>query len=257
MSHKIYINKSLKVIFGLVLMGTVMWSCSTVQQTGDSDSQGQNATRPDTSLRELSQDKEIEYKYKFIEATKLRLLGNASDALEYLLQCSEIQPHAPAPYYQMSLIANQIDEKGEAVKYGKKAVLYGPDNKWYRLNLANLYLQQNTLDSALNQYQYLVEDIGVSDMDIVFRLAQLYQRNERYREALKYYNQIEERMGFNEQITILKKMIYTRLGEKEQAYREVERLIDRFPDEARYYGMLAELYATFQEYDKADRKSVV
>ncbi|MBS3807077.1 MAG: tetratricopeptide repeat protein [Bacteroidales bacterium] len=207
----------------------------------------------DTALKELSADQQIEYQFKFVEATKLRLLGQNSDALELFQQCADLRPHAADPYYQMSLIASQINESDEAVKNAQKAVQYAPGNKWYRLHLANLHLQSNTLDSALTQYQFLVQNKTIEDMDILFRLAQLYQKNEKYREALVYYNKIETRMGFNEQIAILKKMIYTKLGEKEKAVGQVKELIEHFPDEARYYGMLAELYATFKEYDKAGK----
>jgi tetratricopeptide (TPR) repeat protein len=236
----------------IVLVSILFGGCSAFKKSQEQPAPMEEAAK-DTALKDLPQDKEIEYQYKFIEATKLRLMGRASDALELLTQCSQIQPHAPAPYYQMSLIADQINEQKEAIKYGKKAVQYGPDNKWYRLHLANLYLQQNTTDSALSQYDHLVRKNDVQDLEILFRAAQLYQKNSRYREALQIYNRIEERMGFNEQISILKKMIYTRLGNKEKAYDEVKKLIDKNPDEARYYGMLAETYATFKEYEKADK----
>ena len=236
------------LITGLLFL--VAPSCSLLKK-GNPEKQPEKTVALDTALKDLSENKRIEYQYKFIEATRLRLMGSPSDALEYFYQCSQIQPHAPAPYYQMSLIANQIDEPQEAVKYAKKAVLYGPDNKWYRINLANLYLKKNATDSALTQYDYLVNDIGVKDLDLLFRAAQLYQKNERYQEALKLYNRIEERTGFSEQIAILKKMLYTRLGQQEKAVSEVKQLIRKNPDNTRYYGMLAELYATFKEYDKA------
>jgi len=227
-------------------------SCSVLKKSAEEDTQKEKV-QIDTALRELSTEQQIEYQYKFVEATKLRLLGQTSGALELFQQCTELRPHAPDPYYQMSLIATQIDESKEAIKYATKAVQYDPGNKWYRLNLANLHLQSNTLDSALIQYQYLARNKNIEDLDILFRLAQLYQKNQKYREALEYYNKIEERVGFNEQITILKKMIYTRLGEEEKAVAEVKKLIGHFPDEARYYGMMAELYATFKRYEKADK----
>jgi len=235
----------------ILLAFVLITGCSSFKQAGEETGE-KDEVAVDTALRDLPQNKEIEYQYKFVEATKLRLMGQASDALELFYQCAQIQPHAPAPYYQMSLIADQINEQKEAIKYGKKAVQYGPDNKWYRLHLANLYLQQNTADSALSQYDFLVRDKDIQDPDILFRTAQLYQKNDRFREALDLYNRLEERMGFNERISVLKKMIYTRLGNKEEAYEEIRKLIDRHPEEARYYGMLAETYATFKEYDKAD-----
>jgi len=243
--------RTLPGVMFIVLSFLLLGSCSVVKKSTPPEGKKEEV-QVDTTLRELSPDKQIEYQYKFVEATKLRLLGQTSNALELFQQCAKLRPHAPDPYYQMSLIATQIDESREAVRYAKKAVQYAPDNKWYRLNLANLHLQSNTLDSALTQYQYLAQNRKIEDLDILFRLAQLYQKNQKYREALKYYNKIEERVGFNEQIGILKKMTYTRLGEQEKAIDQVKKLIEHFPDEARYYGMLAELYATFKEYDKAE-----
>ena len=244
-------QRSLPVLFLIAATLLISAGCSGPKKTAE-EQQEKGTIEVDTALRELSADQQIEYQYKYVEATKLRLLGQSSDALQLFQQCADLQPHASDPYYQMSLIATQLDESDEALKYAKKSVRYAPGNKWYRLNLANLHLQNNTLDSALIQYEYLAQNKRIEDLDILFRLAQLYQKNQKYREALKYYDKIEERVGFNEQIAILKKMVYTRLGEREKAVSQVKQLIGHFPDEARYYGMLAELYATFKEYDKAD-----
>ena len=250
----IFSNKYLrKVRVMLVAAGLLVFFSGCAALQPDKQEEKEQVIEVDTALRELSSDQKVEYQFKFLEATKMRLLGHSSEALELFQQCIGLRPHAPDPYYQMSLIATQLGERNEAVKYGKKAVRYGPDNKWYRLNLANLHLQGNTLDSALTQYEYLAENKHIEDLDILFRLAQLYQKNEKYRKALEYYNKIEDRVGFTEQIGVLKQMAYTRLGNKEKAVGEVKKLIDRYPDDARYYGMLAELYATFKDYEKADR----
>ena len=236
------------VLLWVVILGSS--SCKVINRLGD---ENEDIASNDTTLKELSEDKKVEYQYKYIEATKLRLMGNSSDALKYLNQCSEIKPEAAAPYYQKSLIANQIDENKKAVHYGKKAVEHDSSNKWYRLNLANLYLNNEVLDSARMQYEYLVEEMNINELDIVFKLAQLLQKTDNYQKALKYYNEIESRIGVNERLGQLKKMIYAKIGEKEKAYNEIKKLIDKFPDESRYYGMLAELYATFNEYEKADQ----
>jgi len=243
----------MRLNLGIVLLGIIILlsnSCSVINNT---DNTGKNTASNDTVLPNLSENKKIEYQYKYIEALKLRLLGNSSDALKYLTQCSEIKPHAPDPYYQKSLIAKQIEEYNQATQFGKKAVEYGPDNKWYRINLANLYLQSNVIDSAAMQYEYLVEELGVMELNMIFKLAQLYQKNNNYDKALKYYNQIETRVGVNERISQLKKMVYAKIGEKEKAYEEIKKLINKYPEESKYYGMLAELYATFNEYEKADK----
>jgi tetratricopeptide (TPR) repeat protein len=238
---------------GIVLVGIVLFvgsSCNVVDNLG---SRKKSETSKDTIVPQLSENKRIEYRYKYIEAVKLRLMGKTSQALEYLTQCSEIRPNAPDPYYQKSLIATQIEELQEAVRYGKKAVDHGPNNKWYRLNLANLYVRSEVIDSARMQYSYLVEEMNINELDILFKLAQLHQKTDNYQEALEYYDLIEGRIGVNERISQLKKMIYAKIGEKEKAYNEIKKLIEKYPDESSYYGMLAELYATFNDYEKAEK----
>ena len=238
---------------GIVLLGVIFLGisgCSVMDNIGIT---GEEKAPEDTVYQVLPENKQVEYQYKYIQAIKLRLMGNTSDALEYLNQCIDIKPQAPDPYYQKSLIGSQLEEYQEAIRFGRKAVLYGPDNKWYRKNLGGLYLRNEVLDSARMQYEYLVEELKVNNLDMVFRLAQLYQETNKYQEALTYYNELEDRVGVNERISQRKKMIYAKIGEKEKAYREIRKLIEKHPDESKYYGMLAELYATFNEYEKAEK----
>lgn len=234
-------------------MGVILIGSSGCKIFTSVNQEKKETVATDTALREIPESKSIEYRYKYIEGVKMKLLGSSSDALELFNQCSKIRPHAPDPYYQMSMIADQLDEYHEAVNYGKKAVQYGPDNKWYRLHLANIYLHHQVLDSARMQYEYLVEEIKTEDMDIIFRLAQLNQKTDRYQEALNLYNQLEQRVGDNERISLLKKDVYAKIGEKEKAYQEIQNLIEKDPDNTQYYGMLAELYATFDDYDRAEK----
>lgn len=238
---------------GIVLLGMIVLGSIGCSVTDNLVKKEKKTTKKDTALKDLPENKRVEYQYKHIEALRHRFLGNTSDALKYLTQCSEIRPHAADPYYQKSLIATQIDEHRKAINFGKKAVKYAPNNKWYRLNLANLYIKSDVIDSARIQYEYLVEKMNINDLDMVFKLAQLHQKSENYQKALEYYNEIEARIGLNEQISQLKKRIYAKIGEKEKAYSEIKKLIDNFPDESKYYGMLAELYATFNEYEKAEK----
>ncbi|MFW5944449.1 MAG: tetratricopeptide repeat protein [Bacteroidota bacterium] len=234
------------IFLGIVLLGGS--GCGVMNEVTDEQ---EDSPSEDTLLNELSENKRVEYQFKFIEAVKLRLMGNNSEALEYLTQCSEIKPSSPDPYYQKSLIASQIDEYQQAINFGKKAVEYAPDNKWYRTNLAELYLRQEEHDSSRIQYEYLVEELDVNELDVLFKLAQLYQKTDNFQKALEYYNTVEERVDLNERVSQLKKSIYVKIGEKEKAVNEVKKLIEHFPDKSQYYGELAELYATFNEYDKA------
>lgn len=56
-------------------------------------------------------------------------------------------------------------------------------------------------------------------------------------------------MGITEEISIQKKLLYIRMGDVEKAAKEIQNLINAYPEEVRYYIYLAELYE-LNGYDK-------
>lgn len=200
---------------------------------------------------ELSATDSLKYKFVFYKALTAKYTGTLSEALQYFDYCRELNPSAPEPYYQMSLIADKIDEIKDALNYARKSIQFNPDNKWYRLHLANLYLRRDQLDSAIVQYEKLTQ-LEPDNLDFIYRLANLYNENNEYKKALGYYNKIEEQVGHNKEVAVRKQRVYSNLGLKEKAINEIEKLIAQSPNDARLYGILAELYASYNEYDKAE-----
>jgi len=72
-----------------------------------------------------------------------------------------------------------------------------------------------------------------------------------FKNAIKSYDILEEKMGITEEISIQKEKIYIMTGKTDKAIIEIKKLSDAYPDEPRYLEMLAELYMTAGIYDQA------
>ncbi len=75
--------------------------------------------------------------------------------------------------------------------------------------------------------------------------------NNDYKNAIKSYDILEQKLGINEDISIQKEKIYIMMGKPEKAIEEVRKLSGAYPEEPRYLEMLAELYMTSGLYEQA------
>jgi tetratricopeptide (TPR) repeat protein len=75
-------------------------------------------------------------------------------------------------------------------------------------------------------------------------------RNE-LKDAIKVYDQIEKKIGLNDDIVIQKEKIWLKLGNVEKAAEEIQKLISSQPNEPRYRMMLVELYMANNLQDDA------
>ena len=199
---------------------------------------------------ELTESQKREYNYALTEATKQKLFGNYQQAERLYQKCIEVNPGSDAAHFQLSgiLMMNQDIEGAKAMN--NRAVQLNPENYWYRIQLAQLYLISENIDSALLVYEGVVKK-WPNKPEIKYELARLnYEKGENSK-ALKMLNEIERENGLSEPVSMLKEQIY--IGEKKPDLAEIEilALLEVFPDEIRYLGVLAELYTSEGKTEKA------
>jgi tetratricopeptide (TPR) repeat protein len=71
------------------------------------------------------------------------------------------------------------------------------------------------------------------------------------KQALKVYDQLEERSGLNEELIRRKHSLYMGIGENKKAADELQRLINTFPRNVDYRYYLADFYEQIDEPKKA------
>ena len=189
----------------------------------------------------LSETQKLAYDHDFIEATRLKILGNLPDAASMLTRCVEINPYDAAAYFQLAEIYSIINDRKNALRYSRLAVQNNDRNEWYKLQLANIFLAEKKLDSAIVVYRQILNNKPY-DADMRFSMSILYSENNEYRKALKEIDYIEKIYGFSEETAIARYKIFSKKGDFKNTEAVLKKGIKYFPDELRFYGLLAEIY---------------
>ena len=185
-----------------------------------------------------------------INAKKESIIGNQKTALELFRQYVSRYPEDPVGYFELSRLEAEQQNYEEALKLCREANRLDPGNIWYSLYLAELYQGTSRVKEALDMYENIVSE-NPGNLDYLYQLAALYLQAGKYQDAIKTYNLIVEKAGISEEIAIQKQKIYLHLNDMKGAEREIQKLITAFPEEPRYYSILAEFYMANNLPDKA------
>jgi len=199
---------------------------------------------------ELTEKQRYQESDIFVKAIAERELGNLKNALELFDKAIVINPADPAAHYEKARLLQALGRNDEALVEAKSATQYDAENKWYKVLYASILKATGKYAEYVSVYEQLVNDYP-TDLTFLNELAFAYYFTGEYEEAVEVYDKIEKQVGINESLTTQKVQLYTNIGKKDEAVAEYERLINLFPDESRYYALLAEYCAKNQMNEKA------
>ncbi len=185
-----------------------------------------------------------------IEAKKQQLTGNPDRAEAVYRECIKQFPEDPVPYYELSAIRAESKDMAEAIKLARKAMELDPDNEWYMMFLAQLDQLNGDYKEAISLFQKIIAK-EPGDIDNYYQLASLYIGLNRYKDAVQVYDLIENQIGISEAVSLQKEKLYLLLNDVPHAQKELEKLVDAYPEDPRYISMLAEFYISNKEPEKA------
>ena len=189
---------------------------------------------------EVKQDlaKNAEYFSKGIEA---KYNENYEVAIWNFEQALRFFKDDDASMYELSALYHKNNRNGEALSMIKQAANLKPDNKWYQIRLAKLYLQNSDYKAFIQIYDKLLEKDPENLEYLEDYIGALITYGE-YDKLLEKLDTIEKLLGKNEQIFLQKIQVYSDQGKKDKVISELENLVDFMPDNTRYRAMLAEAY---------------
>ncbi|MDP4223206.1 MAG: tetratricopeptide repeat protein [Bacteroidota bacterium] len=181
------------------------------------------------------------YDYRYVEAIRLKLMGNYGEALKFFEMAVELNPKSDASYYQMAQIVLNNGDIQHGKEYIKKACSIDPKNYWYNMTLAGIYYQQKNLDSTIICYENAVKG-NPDKIDLQIALANLYIENKNFEKSRTLLDWLDEKFGVNENTTLL--LVKTLMAEKkyDDALLKIQKLIEQDPDNVLLNGYLAEIY---------------
>ncbi len=204
---------------------------------------------PGSDTKISRQEAETRYEYYYVEGLRNKLTGTLSTAVSLFEECIRIAPERDGAYYQIGQIAYATGNYENAKKYALNA-LKRSKNIWYYMLVANIYYQTNNIDSAIVVYEE-AEQIFPDNKDIKFYLGNFYFESKKYDKAVKVFTYLDEKYGISgsSAIPLIQSMI--KLGNIEEAEKKLLIMIDLFPEDNTYGGLLAELYRDQGELEKA------
>ena len=203
-----------------------------------------------THFNQLEEGKKIEYKYSLTEGIKYRLLGDFSRAVYFLNRATEIFPLSDVAHYELSNIYLRADMPEETVHHGIRAVEIDTLNIWYYYNIAEIYRNFPEYDGLIRILESGCK-IFSEDFRLHYELSQILYINKQFELAIILLEKVEDFAGINERTSMLKHSIYMEQGKFEKGHIELLALVEEFPDEPRYYGLLAEFFASIEMNEEA------
>lgn len=205
-----------------------------------------------TEIRQYTPELQTKIEALQLEAERAKFSENYEEALaKYQLIIDSLDKENDNAYYQMAIIELQSKRLQNAEINAEQAVRIDPNNKWYTELLAKVYIKSGNTQNAIKTLEQVIQQ-NPMDADNYFDLAYLYLQNSQPLNAVKTYDAFEKNYGIEESVTLQKEKIYLRLNQLDNAVNEIKKLIDAYPDEVNYLGMLAELYSLNGKKDKAN-----
>lgn len=229
--------KTFKLIFLIPILALVFSACHTTDKL---DSDG------NTSLN----DEEFLYDAYFLEALRLKTIGRPEEALANLEQAREINPENPVVHYQLAEVNTQLGNYRAAMHYAENATSLDADNVWYHILLVQLYQNAGLFAKATGEMEEIIR-LEPRQLEFYFMLSNLYMAIGDTKSAISTLDKAEEEFGIVDIIIVEKESIYLEAGKNDKAIKEVKKLVDAFPDVAKYKAVLAELYMTLNQPEEA------
>jgi tetratricopeptide (TPR) repeat protein len=175
------------------------------------------------------------------DGERQELLDNPVKAASYYQECINIDPENSVCLFKLASVYHLSGNYNGSENLIKRAIEIDPTNKWYFLLLSRNYVALGDLNNATLAFKKAIElDPYKSDYQI--ELAGLYAQQGKYKEAIDLLNEFEEKHGMIPDLNIRKQNLYLLNGQTNKAIEECLILVNAYPEEQNYYGLLAELY---------------
>ena len=197
---------------------------------------------PDDDLGNI-EDKYQEY---FFEALKQKGIENYDRSIKAFLKCVELDDSQSVVYFELGKNYIQLKNFGAAEDVLKKAISIDPDNEWYLNELYGVYEQTNDFDNALKTIKLLVR----FHPDYQENLANLYSKNNKFRQALKILDDMDKEYGYAKSRDYLRNQIYDANGDDKDRIENLEERITNNPKDEQNYLKLIYRYS-----EQNDRKN--
>ena len=186
----------------------------------------------------------------FFNALKAKSLENYELALDQFQKCIIMDAKQAVPFYESALINKGLGNLNLASEQAKIAVDIDGNNRWYQLNYAEVLFAIQDFKSASVEYKNLLIK-EPRNKKLYFLLADTYTYDINFLKAIEIYDDLEQRIGIDKMVSMQKYKLYMQLEKTNYAINELQKLLEKFPNEVEALEILSEVYLLNDEKEKA------
>lgn len=190
------------------------------------------------------------FEIHFFDALKAKSLENYEEALKCFAKCIKLQPNIPTSFYEAAAINMKNGSYTVAVDQIMEAVRIDPKNRWYLLLYAEILFNKQDFDNAAKQYKKLIA-LEPGNEQLYFKLSDTYIYANELSKAIDVYDDLQQYKGVDRMLSIQKHKLYRELNNIKGAIRELNIILQTFPNDIEVLEILSELYLLNDEKEKA------
>jgi tetratricopeptide (TPR) repeat protein len=210
--------------------------------------EGKNKNNKDVK-QEIDKNNSI-FNTHLFDALKEKSLENYEEALEQFQKCIKMDDKQALPFYESALINKRLGNLNLAAEQAKIAAEIDGDNRWYQLNYAEVLFANQDFNSAAVEYKKLIlKEPG--NRELYFLLSDMYIYAKNFMKAIEVYDDLEQIRGIDRMVCMQKHKLYMQLDKRKYAIKELQNLLEKFPNEIDALEILSELYLLNDEKEKA------
>ena len=202
-------------------------------------------------VKEQNQEKDnFLFNQYLFNALKAKSLENFDESLKFFQKCIKLDDSQAVPFYESAVINKEHGNFDLATEQIKKAVAIEKDNRWFVIAYAEILFSNQDFKNAAIEYKKLIA-LEPGNEEFYFMLSDTYIYANNFEKAIAVYDELEKHKGVDKVISMQKHKLYRQINNMKGAIKELQSILNAFPDDIEAMEILSELYLLNDEKEKA------
>lgn len=198
----------------------------------------------------ISEENKVKSERYFFDGEREKIKENLPEALRNFEFALKLNPNIDAAWYEIAIINTRQKDYKSALANIEKAIKISPKNMWYRSFYGEMLSVNAYFDKASDVFNKLKADYP-ANTEFYQNEAFLLMKQNKLKDAIKVFNDLEKQLGVQEEISNQKYKLYLDMSNAAGAENELLKLIESDEENLTYLNKLAQFYLFNKQEEKA------
>ena len=170
----------------------------------------------------------------YTDGLKAYYSGRPNEAMKVFQGIILDNPNHDASYYMMGKIYADQKSYHDAEQALLQAVKLDKKNIWYKIDLADIYMQKGEYAAAAKLWETICKEKNNNEY-YLYALSECYLNMQKPEKVISTYSRMEDIIGHNDEITQAKVLLWLYMNKVKEAVGEYDKLIKLFPHDVGNY----------------------